>query len=99
MPDIVHVACKLATGIQIGSVAARGTAYNPEEGVPELVGGFRITMNVPKAEWDRWYDGMKDSDLITQNLVFADKNLAVLRKRASENKKVPGSMTPMAQPK
>lgn len=99
MPDIVHVACKLATGLQIGRVAVLGTAAENGVQQSELVGGFRITMNVPKAEWDAWFERMKDSDMVVEKLVFADKNLAVLRGMARDNKKVQGSMRPMPQPR
>lgn len=101
MPDIVHVASKIATGLRLrAEIILLGTAHENGSAVrPELVGGYRITMNVPKVEWDEWEQRMRDSDMVKEKMVFAHTNLATLRGMARAHAKVVGSARAVPQPK
>lgn len=38
---------------------------------PILIGGYRLTPNVPKDLWENWLAANRDSDLVRNHLVFA----------------------------
>lgn len=84
MPDIVHVACKLPSGLQIGDVKIGGTAYERVQGVPPPpnFGGYALAMNVPAQTWNDWAKANEHSRMITHGLIFADANLAALKAKA-----------------
>lgn len=84
MPDIVHVACKLAAGLMLDGVLIAGSAYDRDPNVqaPQRFGGYALTLNVPAKTWDRWVRANEASRMVTQDLIFADDNLLALKAKA-----------------
>lgn len=94
MPDIVHVACKIASGIALGGadgVKVAGTAFEPQPGIPgpPRPGGFAITSNVPRDVWEQWLHDNERSVMVTRQLIFADPDLATLKAKAISLRNVP----------
>lgn len=83
--DIVHVACKLPHGIKLASdVVILGVAHDRDPNVqpPEIVGGYRITLNVPAQIWAAWAAANVSSAMVVRDLVFAEPSLAALKAKA-----------------
>lgn len=96
--QIVHVACKLATGLSIEGIQIKGSAFDrglPAHLWPESYGGYVLTLNVPAEVWERWAKDNKDSVMVRQNLIFADSNLAALKKKAKQMKATNGGFGPL----
>lgn len=85
MSPVVHVACKLPSGLQVGEVRIRGSAYDrdPDVQAPELIGGYAITLNVPEDTWSEWAATNSRSRMLTHDMVFAEPDLATLKAKAS----------------
>lgn len=44
---------------------------NRKETAPLVIGGYAITSGIPKDFFDKWLEQNKDSDLVRNNLIFA----------------------------
>ena len=84
MPDIVHIACKLPNGLTIGAHRVAGFAFDRGTGLPSpvLTGGYAITVNFPAEEWSQWLRANSQAVMVTRNLIFAEKSLVILKKKA-----------------
>lgn len=87
----VCVACKVPNGLRIGgankSALLVGSAQVP---IQERVGGYALTENVDAECWAAWVKDHADSELVQNNIVFAEDNLATLRARAWARSRIQG---------
>jgi len=97
--SIVHVACKLPTGLNLDGQIIRGTAQGDGRlKPPETYGGYVITSNVPEEVWKKWHQANKESVMVRRNLIMADSNLAALKQRAKAHSSTSGNR-PLQQPR
>lgn len=75
-----------ATGDQ---VVIKGAGWRPGDTPPILIGGYRITPNVPKRLWDNWYAANKDSDLVKNHIVYARSQQSDAEAWSREHEKAP----------
>lgn len=66
----------------------QGNSWAQNKGAhQQIVGGYAITHGIPKEFWERWLDQNKDSDIITNGMLFAHQETASTMSEAKEKEK------------
>jgi hypothetical protein len=104
---IVHVACKVPAGLNLGDVVLNGTSRIAEQRAewqranggrappPALAfpGGYALT-EVDADVWTRWWNAHQDSDLVRKGLVFGHADRAVVVQKARAMVGTAGAIAP-----
>lgn len=59
-----------------------------KEPTPLVIGGYAVTSGIPKDFFDRWLEQNKDSDLVRNNLIFAQTNAERAGDQADEQEEL-----------
>ena len=66
-----------------------GNSYAQNKGPhQQLIGGYAITHDIPKAFWDEWLEQNKYADFIVNGLIFAHGDSASVKAEVAEKEKV-----------
>ncbi|KAA0089357.1 hypothetical protein CIW54_07790 [Paraburkholderia sp. T12-10] len=75
--------------LTVKPIVIQGNSWAQNQGPhQQIVGGFAITHDVPKAFWDEWYEANKNSDYIKNEMIFAHAEAASVTSRATDMKDV-----------
>ncbi len=65
------VACKLSTGLMLGSIPLRGSAYEGRIQPQFIYGDYGLTYGVPKEAWEDWFKAYGKTPFVTNHIIFA----------------------------
>ncbi|VWC89966.1 hypothetical protein BLA17378_04502 [Burkholderia aenigmatica] len=66
-------------------IVIQGNSWAQNQGPhQQIVGGFAITHDVPKAFWDEWYEQNKNSDYIKNEMIFAHTEARSVTSKATD---------------
>lgn len=75
--------------LSVKPIVIQGNSWAQNQGPhQQIVGGFAITHDVPKAFWDEWYEANKNSDYIRNELIFAHTEARSVTSKATDMKEV-----------
>jgi len=60
-----------------------------------IVGGYALTPGIPKDFWDRWLNDNRNSDLVRNGLIFAQRNDMSAMSQAQEQAELPSGLEPI----
>lgn len=71
--------------LTVKPIVIQGNSWAQNQGPhQQIVGGYAITQDVPKAFWDEWYEANQNSDYIRNEMIFAHSEARSVTSKAAD---------------